>query len=345
MNSTETSIDLPDLFDQPALEQRPKRTRRKLLASLVAIALSLAGLTVGGATYETIAAGAHLATLPASGRLIDVGGHRLYLQCEGTGGPTIVMDAGLGGSSLDWLLVRAELVQSVRVCTFDRAGMGWSEPGPLPRSPSRNADELHRLLHAGGIQGPYVLVGHSLAGKNIRMFAAAYPQEVAGMVLVDARSERMDLDATAEVSEGMTNAIRTQASLFAVARPLGLVRLFGASIYGAPNLTSEQALQLMLRQTEPNAIAATVDEGVARADDDEALAGTSLGNLPLVVLAAADSMSNNQGWPAAQNGMAKLSSKGRLVIAEHSSHAVQLDEPNVVASAILSVLADARKSN
>ena len=182
-----------DTIDQPAPLRRPRRALKRLL---IAIA-GLAALVASGALYEAIASLSDSGSA-VSGQLIDVGGHRLYLDCEGAGSPAIVMDAGLGGSSLDWLLVQPELARSTTVCTYDRAGMGLSDPGPKPRSPGRNADELHRLLEAGGVEGPYVLVGHSLAGKNLRMFAAAHPEEVAGLVLVDARSERIDMAMSAE---------------------------------------------------------------------------------------------------------------------------------------------------
>lgn len=341
MNTTDTAIDL--LYES-APEPRRGRLRRRLLTGLVAVAISLAALVAGGAIYEAIASRSDTTAVPANGRLIDVDGHRLYLECAGSGGPTVVLDAGLSGSSQDWLLVRSRLSPSARVCTFDRAGMGWSEPGPLPRSPHRNADELHRLLTTAGVEGPYVLVGHSLAGKTLRMFAAAYPRDVAGMVLVDARSERIDLDATPEAFDGMTGAIRLQSTLLALARPIGLVRLLGAQLAASPNLNEDQARDLMLRQSEPNAVAATIDEGLARSDDDATLAGLRLGDLPLVVLAAGETMLHSPGWPEAQAGLASLSTRGRLVIAEHSSHAIQIDEPNAVIDAVLSVLADARKA-
>jgi pimeloyl-ACP methyl ester carboxylesterase len=320
---------------------QPARPRKGLKRIGVAVA-GLAALAATGALYEAIDSQADAAADRPSDQLIDVGGHRLYLECEGTGVPAVVMDAGLGGSSLDWLLVRGELAKSSRVCTFDRAGMGHSEPGPLPRSPGRNAQELHRLLEAGGVPGPYILVGHSLAGKNARMFAAAYPGDVAGMVLVDARSERIDMAMSREQHDSMTSAIRGQGMLYAVARRLGLMRLVGGALLGSPLVPPDAATQLVLRESDPNALVATSDEGVARSDDDAVLAAAKLGDLPLTVIAASDSMSNNPGWPAAQEGMAALSNNGRLVVAP-GSHAVQIDQPNVVIEATLSMLADIRK--
>lgn len=320
--------------------RKPRRGTRLLLVG-VALMAAIAG---SGAAYEAIASRSDAAAYPMPGRLVDVGGHRMHLHCEGTGKPVVVLDAGLGGSSVVWQLVQSRLAQTTEVCAFDRAGMGWSEAGPSPRTPQRNAEELHRLLVNSGVEGPYILVGHSLAGKNDRVFAAAYPADVAGMVLVDARSERLDLAATPEEVEGFKTSLAGQAALYTVARHLGLVRLLGASLAASPLVSPEAALEMVLLETAPNAIAATTDEGTERAHDDDLLAASSLGDLPLVVVAAADSMSNIAGWPAAQNGLASLSTRGRLVVAEHSGHAVHLDEPDVVVDAVLSVFADAHES-
>src|SRR5688500_14536318 len=152
----------------------------------------IVGLALAGASYEAIAARGDAQAYPPPGRLIDVGGYRLHLQCVGTGSPAVVLDAGLGDMSLAWNLVQTEMGQTTQVCAYDRAGMGWSDPGPQPRTPGHIARELHTLLTNAGIPGPYVMVGHSAAGKNVRMFALQYPEQVAGMVLVDTRSEVAD---------------------------------------------------------------------------------------------------------------------------------------------------------
>ena len=140
----------------------------------------------------------------------------------------------------------------------------------------------------------------------------------------------------------MTSAIRTQTALYAVARRLGLMRVLGATLFDSPNLPPQDATRLILRESDPNALAATVDEGTARSDDDTELATATLGDIPLTVIAAGDSMRNNPGWPEAQAALAALSSTGRMIVADHSSHAIQLDEPNVVIDAALAVRAEAR---
>jgi len=163
-------------------------TVRILLGLLALIVL----LALGGATYEAIMAARDGKRYPPPGQLVDVGGYRLHLHCIGQGSPTVVLDAGLGAFSLDWGAVQPQIATSTRVCTYDRGGLGWSDPGPTPRSPQQFASELHALLTKGGVEGPYVLVAHSISGKTARLFASQHPDEVAGMVLVDARHEHVD---------------------------------------------------------------------------------------------------------------------------------------------------------
>lgn len=277
-----------------------------------------------------------------TGRMVDVGGYQLHLDCSGEGSPTVVMDAGLGGSSLDWALVQPAVARITRVCSYDRAGMGWSEPGPQPRSPGQIAKELHALLRNGEVPGPYILVGHSLAGKNIRMFAQAYPTEVAGMALIDARSELVERPADMET---FASALAAQATQFSLGRRFGIARLFGGALVGEPLVPAGLATEMVLARTQPNAITATTQEGLSRVVDDEALAATGLGSMQLTVIAAGESMRNLPNWPEAQAAMAKLSTKGELVVAGNSGHAVQLAQPAVVIDAIDHLVAQVRSGH
>lgn len=318
-------------------------TRRMSLAALTArIACSALGLlgvlAATGAAYEQVAAAGDATAYPAPGRLVDVGGYRLHLDCRGEGSPTIVMDAGLGKSSLDWTLIQPQLAHTTKVCTYDRAGMGWSDPGPAPRTPSHIASELHVLLHNAGVAGPYLLVGHSLAGKNMRMFANDYPAEIAGMVLIDARSEAVEANADQPT---FAAGLEAQATQYAVARKLGIARLFGGSLVGLPQISPALATQMALFETGPSAIAATTQEGLNRTADDLTLARSDLGSMPLTVIAAGSNMTD-PAWSAAQSSMAKLSTKGRLVVAEGSGHAVHLEKPEIVIDAISGLVDEIR---
>ena len=129
--------------------------------------------------------------MSAAEHLIDVGGYRLFLRCEGEGAPAVVLDAGLGDCTSNgaWQSVESRVAAFTRVCSYDRAGLGRSDPGPAPRTGGRIVEELRALLNAAGIAPPYVLVGHSFGGATMRLFAAHHPGEVAGLVLVDAMNE------------------------------------------------------------------------------------------------------------------------------------------------------------
>jgi pimeloyl-ACP methyl ester carboxylesterase len=275
-----------------------------------------------------------------------VGGYRLHLQCVGTGSPTVVLDAGLGGTSLDWNLVQVEMGRTTRTCAYDRAGMGWSDAGPQPRTPSQIARELHTLLTNAGIAGPYVLVGHSLAGKNLRLFAQQHPDQVVGMVSVDARSEYVDMHTSPADAQAFEKAITRQAILYGVARRFGLVRLIGASQSGVPAMPSETRMAMALFATGLRGREATTAEALARtADDAELLAAPSLGDRPLIVLAAGQAMNTTDmsaPWPEAQRRLAALSTDGRLIVVEGSGHAIHWEQPAVVLDAMRQMVAQVR---
>src|SRR5258707_11571390 len=147
---------------------------------------------LASATLITGQDSADVRACPPPGKLIDVGGWRLHINCMGdtnANGPTVVMEICAGGYSFDWSLVQPAVASFARVCSYDRAGKAWSDPGPRPRTMKQIAYELHTGLVNAGIKGPYVLVGQSIGGLYVRVFADQYPQEVAGMVLVDPSHE------------------------------------------------------------------------------------------------------------------------------------------------------------
>lgn len=313
-----------------------------MLRVLKGTALAVAALSSAGAVYEVLGEVGDAQRYPVLGAYVDIAGHSLHISCLGKGRPTVILDAGLGGTSRDWVLVQARLAAHARVCAYDRAGMGHSDPGPEPRSPARIADELQRLLKTAGIPGPYVLVAHSLSGKSARLFAAEHPDDVAGMVLVDTRSENIDAATPPDEAEAFAMALKRQAVALTLARKVGLVRLMGSMVGDAPGLPPGVATEMALLQTQPQSLRATTSEGLARSMDDAALNSVSLGAIPLVVIAAGDSMASIPGWAEAQAELAALSSEGRLVVAEGSSHLVQIDQPEIVIDAVLSVLDAAR---
>ena len=350
-NSTDTAntTDTTNKTDVPARTRPPGRRVLRSVARVIGVVLALVvGLVLVGVSYEAVSAMGDAKAYPPPGRLVDVGGYSLHIQCAGTasaGSPTVILDAGLGGSSLDWSLVQAEIGQKTQVCAYDRAGMGWSDTGPLPRTPHQIALELHTLLTNAGISGPYIMVGHSLGGKNVRMFALKHPEEVAGMVLVDARSEYVDQHTSPAEAEAFQAPMRDQENQYSLQRRLGLVRLLGASQSGVPAMSDKTRLEIALVTTGQRAIDATIAESLARAtDDDQLQAAPSLGDRPLLVLAAGQNMSNAMlpTWPEAQRRLAALSTNGRLVVVQGSGHYIQMDKPAVVIDAVQQVVSQAR---
>jgi pimeloyl-ACP methyl ester carboxylesterase len=312
---------------------------RRLLLIAVAVVLSI---PLAGASYEALASAHDAGTYPAPGVLVDVDGRRMHLNCVGEGSPTIILDAGLGGSSLDWNLVQPELARTTRTCSYDRAGMGWSDPAPGRRTPEQIATELASLLDRAGIEGPYVLVAHSLAGKNARLFAMRQPEDVAGMVLIDPRHEYVDEHTTDEEERTFRDNVAGQATQYSLARRLGIVRLFGSNLAGVPAMEETVRRQIAIVATNSSAIEASSAEAAERAGSDELLhAAPSLGQTPLIVLAAGQSM-NEPRWAEAQRRMSVLSDRGRLIVAQGSSHAVEWDQAALVIATVREVVTEAQ---
>jgi pimeloyl-ACP methyl ester carboxylesterase len=341
MNSSRETLPSP----------QPQRRRNRgvlwtgrILLGLLALIVLLAASSV---TYEAIMAVGDTKRYPPPGQLVDVDGHRLHLHCVGQGSPTVVLDAGLGAFSLDWGAVQPEIAMTTRVCAYDRAGLGWSEPGPRPRSPQQFADELYTLLTNAGVEGPYLLVGHSISGKTVRLFASQHPNQVAGIVFIDARHESVDDHLTPEqVAAEDTQQQHFQDMIKWMAR-LGLVRLLWAPAWpmmlpGSENLSAETRTAIGILQARPQQIETALAEGAARLDSNSLLhTAPPLGDTPLVVVASAQNIDHLPYWKEAQETMAGLSSNSRLIVAS-SGHAVHFEQPTLVVESIRQVVDAAR---
>lgn len=310
--------------------------------------LALAAVTALGVSTEALTAAGDATRYPPPGQLIAVGDHRLHLACAGDGGPTTVLVTGLGGSSLLWARVQPLLASSVRVCVYDRAGLGWSDASDREGTPAAAAAELNVLLTKAAVPGPYVLVGASVGGKYARMFAEHYPNEVAGLVLVDARHESVDAAMTPDEQAAVLAGARRDGRLYWLLGRLGVMRLFGAAMAagmspGAAELPESTRTLLMVQAARPHAIDAMLREHTGSTADDERLrAARSLETLPLVVLAADSSVARSPEWGAGQEAQRQLSTNSRLVVVARSSHHLALDQPQVVADAVLDVVSAAR---
>ena len=206
----------------------PKRRGRGWVRWLGGVVVLVVGLSLAGAIYEPVAEAADIRAYPPLGQLVDVGGYRLHIHCTGTGSPTVVIDGGWGAWSLEWSGVQREVAKTTQVCTYDRAGRGYSEAGPLPRNAVQFAKELHILLERANIAGPYVLAGHSLGGLPVRVFAHEYPTQVAGVVLIDSMSPGQRTQTT--LTNGQIPSKSIFASLPSLLARVGLVRLLAGSL-------------------------------------------------------------------------------------------------------------------
>jgi len=300
-------------------------------------------------------------------RLVDIGqGRRLNLYCIGTGTPTVVFDAGLANWSQIWGLVQPVVARTTRACSYDRAGLGFSDAATRPGTSANIADDLHRLLHAAQIDPPYLLVGHSYGGMNVRLYADLYRDEVAGLVLDDPsheehrqRSIAADPDAglAARFAAERAEADRSGLACLAAARA-GFVpgtAIDTECISSGRNLRYSLTINAVYQrlQRQPGFLQARLWEDQAYDLDSPAqlmAARRSYGDLPLVVLTRALSESPS-GLPEDARGdltvalhedLAGLSTRGIHRIVPDSSHDIHLDQPQAVIDAILDVLAQAR---
>jgi pimeloyl-ACP methyl ester carboxylesterase len=316
----------------------PKRRGRGCLLWLGASLAALMGLALVGYIYEPIAEAADSKAYPPPGKLVDVGGHRLHINCTGTGSPTVVIEAGLGDWSSGWGLVQPEVAKTTQVCTYDRAGWGWSDAGPLPRDAAQFAKELHTLLHTANIPGPYVMVGHSLGGLSVRVFVHDYPSEVAGVVLVDSMVPQQ-FTQSPNAAQYQTVAQARSFSLPVMLARFGLVRFLARPLELMPSvLAGDNAYMSRFVRTQSAQTLTDESQGMAAAGA-EASAVKTFGDLPLIVLTA--KLNPIKGWQEWQTELLQLSSNSQQLFAE-SDHNIQFEKPDAAAAAILQMVQQVR---
>jgi len=334
---------------------------RTLLIGIILIAV----LLVAGNIVQRRATAADFERFPAPGQLVDVDGRQMHIFCQGNGSPTIIADAGNGDFSLTWGLVQPEVAQHTRICVYDRAGYGWSEASPEPRTAQQMTAELHTLLQNAEIEGPYILVGHSLGGFNVRMYASLHPEEVVGMVLVDAAHEETLTRLPAEFTQTLQQQEGTRAVMQLMAQ-FGVFRLMGESVgqrflpEHVRNLPEGQRTVYLMLTSHPSFFATARAEMDLFAESGKQVSQMGgLGDLPLVILSAKDAQSAEamraEGAPddfpfdkfqttsqALQRELASLSTNSTHILVADSGHYIQLDRPEQVIEAIQQLLDQSR---
>lgn len=299
---------------------------------------------------------AHLAMPDPPGDLVDVGGHRLHLYCTGAGDPTVLFDAGQGDWSLILRPLQDELATSTRVCTYDRAGYGWSEPGPGPRNGERIVAELEALLEAAQEPGPYVLAGHSFGGLTMLIFAEARREEIAGVVLIDSSHPRQEQEfAAIPTLVAAQEASLAEREAIAVRAEAGLIGAADALPMAPRSLPLDLRHEWAALAARPQSLRASLAEDDAWAETTAQVGGPgSLGDIPLIVIAAGlgiaaaepgltlspqDAERVDSIWRSLQEDHLTRSTNARLVVAENSGHYVYISEPDLVLDAIRDLIA------
>jgi pimeloyl-ACP methyl ester carboxylesterase len=280
------------------------RGMRIAVLALLAVVLT-ASIGIFRTGWRTTQRSAENAWLTLTGRRLDLGGYRLRIDCSGQGSPAVILEAGLGYSGRTWRTVQPEIARLTRVCSYDRAGLGNSDPSPKARTGDEIVEELRLLLEKAKVKGPYVLVGHSFGGLTARIHAARYPAEVAGIVLLDPVSE----DQFPHFAEQMPESER--ASYFkheSGGNPEGVDVLRSAELARQSD-TGKVPLILVTAQSEATT---TVDQ------------------------------KKNESWLFLQTRLAEKLRSKRHLIAKPSGHFIQNDHPDVVVGAVSELLSTIR---
>ncbi|WP_339253031.1 alpha/beta hydrolase [Sporosarcina sp. FSL W8-0480] len=316
----------------------------------------LAGLLLLGLVYEQVSRRRDARRLHA-GEMIDVGGHRLHLTDTGQGSPTVVLIHGAGDSSYSWIHIRKELSKFTRVITYDRAGMGSSDPGPVS-TPEHNIKELKNLIDKIDAPGPYVLVGHSLGGLIARLYALNHPNQVAGLVFLDSTHEFLKDDVKFKQGFaiiGFMLKILRLLSPFGIPRflgnILGIIPMYGNELsYYKQQLSAEEYMQWkgVVYSIFAGGVAGAEFKGawahldIAANQLNNCMEKPQFGDLPIAVV-------NNPGfgveWTEMQRELASRSTNHIHKISDRKGHSLQMPRPEYVIEAIHHVVEQVRKRN
>lgn len=314
------------------------RKWRRMTERVVLSLITLVAITVACSTaFNALAIHHFRAAYRPPGQIYEVGGYRMHIYCTGNGSPTLILDAGFGGDFLVWSKVQPELSKTTRVCSYDRAGYGWSDPRPGPRDASEIAYELHQLLLQAGITEPVVLMGHSIAGLYIRAYASHYPQSVSGLVFVDASIPLQD--ERPAFKPGLP--VPGEIALLKLAVLAGLLRPMSHCSGPEPGFDPEIGRIVAQNQCAVRVAVAGEIENFHQSGEETIHAGP-FGALPVLILSEDTSHRESPKpasqsekefaleWDAVQEDLKGLSTRSRRIIAKNSSHFVQIDRADLI---------------
>jgi pimeloyl-ACP methyl ester carboxylesterase len=314
-----------------------------LKRAFIRVTIFLVVLAITGVIYQTAATEADQRKYPPPGILVNVDGHKMHIYCMGEGSPMVILDHAGGGSSVDWNLIQPKLADHTRVCAYDRAGYGWSDYNPAPRTLAQQVNDLHALLAGANEKGPYIFVGHSYGARVARVFAAKYPNEIVGMVLMDPGFLYDDPRYPPEAKSHLESDIKMSRAGRWLA-PFGLVRLL-RPIMENPTFDFPEEARL-----ESASFTATSRYWQSLNDQMEVVSTifeeehqvTTLGEIPLLVLNSTEpDDASHQVWWQANSEMADLSANGsyrQIEGATHFSVVYRQNDAQICTDGILEVL-------
>jgi len=328
-----------------------------LMTVLKYTGLFILTLTLIDTVYRYVFERVDKQNFPPMGRMVDVGGYKLHMIDQGQGGPIVVIDSGVGCNSFDWSLIQPEIAKFTRVITYDRAGYAWSDASPLPRTSENIVDELHAMLQNAGIQGPYVLVGHSFGGMNVQLFAKKYPNEVAGIVLVDAVHENV-MKIIPQIFVNFKGYIHKKL-LYAY---VGIFRMMAdIKLLYKPLSDKNKMMNYVYKNsaTYYRTLFNQLDCIQKSCDQVEAVGG-SLGGIPLIVISAGKEVIPVQGpcgdyytqqeadginkhWQDLQVDLVTKSTRGKQVVARQSGHNIPAEQPDIIVESVREIIDDYKR--
>ncbi len=311
-------------------------------------------LAISGISYQAVETRADARRFHREGKLVDVGGYKLNIDCNGQGSPVVVLESGLETPAKGWWLVQPGISKFTRVCSYDRAGYGWSDPGPMPRKLSQIVQELHALLQNAGEKPPYIFVGHSFGKGSVLLYNKLYPNDVAGMVLVEGGPAKLKLpDSIRAMSQADLKRRQQNRRFASVLYFFGISRFLARKdIERADESTYDR--EWYYEAIQPKFIRATTSEveNGSSGDSEAELAGApALGDKPLVVLIAGKGMWGlpltsqdwvdvRKSWVDGQIQLAQhLSRRGKWLIVSDSTHMIPDERPDAIVDAVREIYA------